>query len=712
MEDETKIEKLFWQIYRNVTLNKKIFQSLVWDRNDNLNRDYYRYNFIENQIKFKYINSMEWMVKRGEFQLLLCKIKANEYISMVNKSSMGEFIQRFNKHVDNQILQELFNRFRGEEKYNKILIEVFNNKKDNLLGFCINNNFEHLFSYLVNKPLSIKITKDNLSSLILKESFIKIVIKLYIKNKNFGSIKKSKIKKIKENFQGSVVHKLIDYYCVLKEGESGNEDIEQKIDELEACEVTTTDTKLNSNALVEGFRDCKGCEVSLFAEAILKCDIGVFQFLLDSFPFIKLVKINKDLYDTLIDQSGNVFFTTGYSETSLLNALEFWIKQFKERDSTYKLLCNRMVDFYFGTFIGLKDAKIESLIKYYKLLAANGLKSRHITYHSFHYLRLKSIRLFKYLMQRPYFYRIRIRYTHSIKSFPNIDTHIPDSNQYIYEGDYREIVRCVEAGDSCDLNIKIAKITDFSNFQECENDGYENLKEKVYDFRRYFKPSKYTIDFIMDTSEDQLLESLREDVSYKPTEKMAYSYPRYQSISHLHDFKFYLETNRQDIFFTQLKLLQGRKSIDSLISIYQFLIDGDEIYQEEEDCVNDRNLPHKPQWAIQNYGLSLVAMIIRAMDIHSIDAIIEICSEIQKDLIKRFYYESIKESRLDVLDHIVSKYYNKENLIIHIEYLNIDLFQNSNPKNIPPLNNHHFIINYLKEKNILLFKTKKIKNKY
>ncbi|EAL72096.1 hypothetical protein DDB_G0269492 [Dictyostelium discoideum AX4] len=75
-------EKLFWKIWRNIYLNNLIFENLTEEPIEFTN--ILDFHFC-NRIKFKYIKSLKWMIKRNQWALLKDKlIYNNQQITFKN----------------------------------------------------------------------------------------------------------------------------------------------------------------------------------------------------------------------------------------------------------------------------------------------------------------------------------------------------------------------------------------------------------------------------------------------------------------------------------------------------------------------------------------------------------------------------------------------------------------------------------------------------
>ncbi|KAM9974735.1 hypothetical protein ACTFIW_008199 [Dictyostelium discoideum] len=157
-------ESIFWKVIHNVYLLKLILERVEVVGNDCINRF--------SQIKFKHLTSMESMLKKNQYQLLICKLKANEYIDL-SKSSFQKLFRLNNNNDNNKDeIKEIFNLLYEKKKLELLQfdllsialeIEDLNNKKRV-------ENYDAV-EILLNKPFSIKIFPSVLEWVILNCSY-------------------------------------------------------------------------------------------------------------------------------------------------------------------------------------------------------------------------------------------------------------------------------------------------------------------------------------------------------------------------------------------------------------------------------------------------------------------------------------------------------------------------------------------------------------
>ncbi|KAM9995409.1 hypothetical protein ACTFIY_001586 [Dictyostelium cf. discoideum] len=102
--NEKNFEILFWKVIHNKFLFKLIFFHI--ESFEQQYDNFKQYN-LENKKKFKEIYSLDWMIEQKQYQLLKCKLLANEYI-----------------RIDGNGIRELFQIGINDEQENKILIEL------------------------------------------------------------------------------------------------------------------------------------------------------------------------------------------------------------------------------------------------------------------------------------------------------------------------------------------------------------------------------------------------------------------------------------------------------------------------------------------------------------------------------------------------------------------------------------------------------------
>ncbi|EAL62619.1 hypothetical protein DDB_G0289603 [Dictyostelium discoideum AX4] len=152
-------EPIFWKVIHNVYLLKLILERVEVV---GINRS--------SQIKFKHLTSMELMLKMKQYQLLICKLKANEYIDL-SKSSFQKLFRLNNNNNEDEI-KEIFNLLYEKKKLELLQfdllsialeIEDLNNKKRV-------ENYDAV-EILLNEPFSIKIFPSVLEWVILNCSY-------------------------------------------------------------------------------------------------------------------------------------------------------------------------------------------------------------------------------------------------------------------------------------------------------------------------------------------------------------------------------------------------------------------------------------------------------------------------------------------------------------------------------------------------------------
>ncbi|KAM9970243.1 hypothetical protein ACTFIR_002091 [Dictyostelium discoideum] len=153
-------ESIFWKVIHNVYLLKLILERVEVVA---INR--------HSQIKFKHLTSMKPMLKKKQYQLLICKLKANEYIDL-SKSSFQKLFRLNNNNDNKEEIKEIFNLLYEKKKLELLQfdllsialeIEDLNNKKRV-------ENYDAV-EILLNEPFSIKIFPSVLEWVILNCSY-------------------------------------------------------------------------------------------------------------------------------------------------------------------------------------------------------------------------------------------------------------------------------------------------------------------------------------------------------------------------------------------------------------------------------------------------------------------------------------------------------------------------------------------------------------
>ncbi|KAM9999066.1 hypothetical protein ACTFIZ_002624 [Dictyostelium cf. discoideum] len=146
MEYAINNENLFWKVYRNVYLNKKIFEQLELVLEIDF-KDYRMHN-SKSRVKFKDINSLKWMIENCEFEILKKKIENKEFIKICG-AGIKELVKIKDENLSIQLLKMLMK-----------------NQRDNLeckiIGIAIEFKKLKMIKMLINEPYYLEITNFNI----------------------------------------------------------------------------------------------------------------------------------------------------------------------------------------------------------------------------------------------------------------------------------------------------------------------------------------------------------------------------------------------------------------------------------------------------------------------------------------------------------------------------------------------------------------------
>ncbi|KAM9952707.1 hypothetical protein ACTFIR_007761 [Dictyostelium discoideum] len=622
--NNSNFENKFWKVFRNKYLNYKIFYFIYnGDEWWNQCKEYRDINCITSKVRFKHIQSFNWMTEKGLFQLLICKLNANELISFDNDSisnfinllyqeesnKQNNFLPEFTQII-NLLLKKEYKQQLSDQNLKKIkqfkelnncystnLKENNNNNLNNNNNYDNNNNNKnnHLNNY------------DNNNNLNLEEIIINEKMKLLL---------------LKYNNYIEFNH--------------------------EICKLFLSSVMDNLNLLKEFLKN--DYNFHLFNTKRFKYELYKNKFILynseKEIPFTDNL-INKNIELPL-----------------MINLLEFWIeklneKQPQQQQQQHLKICEIFINYYFQSIIGSKMVSLNQLIYYYNklllLLKIHRIEIDHTLYHSFHYLRIKSILFIKYIFSRPYIFKIF--YPESFKNIVNLEYFLTENN----------------------------------NNNNNNESLYSHLRDKPngYDIRKFLKSNKFTFNFIIYTNNDKLFKILRNDISIEPSNLMiSYGEKDYKEFSYFSDLKYYLEINRTDLFLYHLKRLPqyNLKSLYLLPprlksnitttttttnSIYDLLLYGDEYlkYHKQWDNNYDNNNNNDNNNKNDDDGgdneINIITMIVLKMELDEIDMVIEICGgddAIKIKLCNKIFQLSIFVSRIDIVFHMIKKYKIKTSL--------------------------------------------------
>ncbi|KAM9987128.1 hypothetical protein ACTFIY_011568 [Dictyostelium cf. discoideum] len=151
-------EKSFWKIWRNIYLNNLIFENLTEKPIEFTN--ILDFHFC-NRIKFKYIKSLKWMIKRNQWALLKDKlINNNQEITFKNlNSAINLLLERCKDNEYTYTILETFylNNKNNFQKLNPLKLSIINN---NLIGVKVFSNYYQITESLIENSLKHFIEKQ------------------------------------------------------------------------------------------------------------------------------------------------------------------------------------------------------------------------------------------------------------------------------------------------------------------------------------------------------------------------------------------------------------------------------------------------------------------------------------------------------------------------------------------------------------------------
>ncbi|KAN0009385.1 hypothetical protein ACTFIU_006672 [Dictyostelium citrinum] len=168
-----KNEILFWKVYRNIYLNKIIFEQL---ESEIIFKDY-RMSNSKSRVKFKDIRSLKWMIDNCEFQILKRKIENKEFIQICRGG-----IESLVKIKDYNLSLELFEMLMKNQRDN-----VENCKP---IDFAIQHENLKMLKVFISEPYSLEITLSHIESAVRRSSpqFLDELLSLSNQNLIIGSI--------------------------------------------------------------------------------------------------------------------------------------------------------------------------------------------------------------------------------------------------------------------------------------------------------------------------------------------------------------------------------------------------------------------------------------------------------------------------------------------------------------------------------------------
>ncbi|KAM9966424.1 hypothetical protein ACTFIR_006636 [Dictyostelium discoideum] len=172
-------ELLFWKVFRNGYLFSEIFEkihSTEWI----IYEKFQQYHFL-NRIKFKYILSLDLMIEKKLFQLLKCKLIANEQIE-INIHSLTSFLSIKNNYFEtsNTSFKELFQLLLLKNKSNELL-------SSSVVKLSVKANNIEALGILVNQPYNYQIPESSLLLVECNSSTFSFILSSYQKQNQIVS---------------------------------------------------------------------------------------------------------------------------------------------------------------------------------------------------------------------------------------------------------------------------------------------------------------------------------------------------------------------------------------------------------------------------------------------------------------------------------------------------------------------------------------------
>ncbi|KAM9960802.1 hypothetical protein ACTFIW_009954 [Dictyostelium discoideum] len=155
-------EILFWKIWRNIYLNNLIFENLTEKPIEFTN--ILDFHFC-NRIKFKYIKSLKWMIKRNQWALLKDKlVNNNQEIIFKNLNfAINLLIERCKDNEYTYTILETFylnNIEKNEINFQKLNPLKLSIIKNNLIGVKVFSNYYQITEPLIENSLKHFIEKQ------------------------------------------------------------------------------------------------------------------------------------------------------------------------------------------------------------------------------------------------------------------------------------------------------------------------------------------------------------------------------------------------------------------------------------------------------------------------------------------------------------------------------------------------------------------------
>ncbi|EGC33282.1 hypothetical protein DICPUDRAFT_80935 [Dictyostelium purpureum] len=659
------------------------------------------------RLKFRYIHSLDWIVKKNQIPLLICKLEANEFISTTPASIKDLF-----RIIDNSISQKEKDQQEKEQQLqqNYKLLDIILNKNniiieqiDDLLSYCININTPAIFDYLLTCN-----SNDNYKYEINNSLIEKIIYKYYYK------LFLISILNYHENNSMEIGKDLME--IILKKVNSGGEDDEIKklISRVFRGTIPLISTQPTSTTASGYRRNAKA--ISLFKpKSEIRCSEDELKELsvnFDSVPqqadqllFDGLIQITKSIefqlffkeynkaFGFIMDNYSNLtktncsiedkcktcidFLFSSYKETefddglrSLFNwgienyvlSIEYWIEQIKCRDPGYEYFCSMMVDFCYKRLLCCKKVKFSTILYCHNLIQNNNVDIQHTLFHSFHYLRIKHFTLHYYIMSRPFIFEV-------FGSYDTIHAMIFQTAKY-FSATYGTVN--VPMSGTVFTNQVINNIITPNNIDTMNQ----------YDLRLFLDPNQFTLEYISKLDNDELLKQLSYHLSTKPTDKMSQFHPEYQAMSLDQDFKFYLHINRSDLFLQKIQEAIITTSASTILNIILYKVSFE---------INSMGVDLK----YHHHDNSLTSDIVKSFcyDFSLLDKLLMLFNGANKQLLlDTIFIDSLFLERTDFIDYIISKY--------NLSFPETIKQNNINLNNLKLLDNH-LKINYFNQYIIL-----------
>ncbi|KAK5581860.1 hypothetical protein RB653_003440 [Dictyostelium firmibasis] len=390
---DVKNEQLFWKVFHNMVLFKNIINKIKYEKEkfvyNELVVNYKNYKAREMH-KFKYITSLDWMIKNREYQLLKCKLIANEYID-INLKSLESFINIISKSsMDVGHLSTI-------EK--QLIVLLFKTKKIQCKGF-IDDILYFLVSKLGLNSDYLKITID------FKNNGIKEMFKIFLNDLSYPipiypSTLEFIIENQNDNYSLRVLLELIlnsssSTNLSFQSNEILNNNIKFKRFETNKNYNNSNNNNNNNNEYImpnnNNSNDSNNNKIG-YTDYISKI-LENHRLLIEQSTSDQLNKrlIAPIYFDSLLELS-----ISKYKVYDIINLIENFINEINTLNHKQTSIT---INHLYQLLLNIGGIKLEEIRHVRLLLLDHEIIITHSVYHTFWYLAIKSPYLIRYLMKR------------------------------------------------------------------------------------------------------------------------------------------------------------------------------------------------------------------------------------------------------------------------------------------------------------------------